>query len=193
MSQDQSNKQASCFQLRWLIIDRLKLSEIWQVELSRVTLKIKNHRSHYKKRNGKVSTSLNTRRCLAQGTVRGPYCYNSLRSVTEVGINKKPETLAHDNSMVFQSDSNSHATSKFTDCQPPGIYNSLRQNLYTNQFKYPETSTSSNPGAVWRPDLSRDNSLQPPHEVQNVVWISERAALSRGPTLQFSPSMNPRR
>ena len=75
--------------------------------------------------------------------------------------------------MSHLSDSNSHATSKVTDRQPPGIYNSLRWTLHTHQFKYTETSTSSNPGAVWRPDLSRYNSLQSPYELQNVVWLSQ--------------------
>ena len=163
MSRDESKKHKLCFYLHWLKIERLKLSEIWEIKLSRKTLNFIHHRSHYTKQNRKISRSLNTRQWLAQGTVGWPCCYNNIKVCNYKIYRRKARNICRwQQCRSCLSDSNSHTTSKVTNRQPPGIYNSLRQNLYTNQFKYPETSTSSNPGAVWCPDLSRYNSLQPP-------------------------------
>ena len=193
MSRDESKKHKLCLYLQWIIIERLKLSELWEIKLSRKTLNFIDHQqSQYTKQNGKIPRSLNTRQWLAQGTVGWPCCYNTSRSVTTEFIDTRHKTVPIDYNVVFKwfefaHDIKSYRSSTTRDLQlteANSIYISIQVlgNIYFIQSR---SCMASRPQQIWQSSISLG--------ITKCRLNPTRDALSRGPTLQFSPSIDTRR
>ena len=169
-----------------------KSSKFGKLKLSRVTLNFIHDRSYYIKHNGKVLTSLNTRQWPAQGTVGWPCCYNTSMSGTTEIIDVRLETVAHENNVFFKwfqfsHDIKSYKSSAARDLQlteANSIYISIQVlgNIYFIQSR---SCMASRPQQIWQSSISVG--------ITKCRVNPTRDALSRGPTLQFSPSIDTRR
>ena len=170
----------------------VKVTKLGQLNLTRVTLNFIHNRSYYIKHNGKVSTSLNTHQWPAQGTVGWPSCYNTSMSGTTEIIDMRLETVAHDNTVTFKWFQFSHDIKSYRSSAARDLQLTEANSIYipiqvpgNNYFIQSRSCMAS------RPQQTKQSSISV--RITKCRLNLTRDALSGGPTLQFSPSIDTRR